>query len=432
LILFFSTAIIQHNINRENRRIVEVKAVASYIKCGKLFCAKDDSVLEDMAILIEGNKIVKVAPISECPVEKGQEVIDLSGKFVMPGLIDAHVHTCMSGEPDTNATSYYFNYGQLAYVSMFNAEADLLAGFTTIRDECSFAFLDIDLRDMINAGRLKGPRMFCSGVSLSSTGGHGDSHFRPDLDTKGMAYIVNGPAECYGAARKVIKYGADQIKLMATGGVMSMGDEPGAPDFSYEEMKVICDIAASHGKLTSAHAHGAVGIKNAIRAGITSIEHGMMMDDEGIELLVEHGTYLIPTVIAAYQIVVNGVEAGIPAWGVEKADRCLKHHGENLKKLRKLGAKIGFGTDAATPYNYHGKQAFEFELMCRYGDFTPAETLLCATKVNSELLRWNDKIGSIEEGKLADIIAFDKNPLDDIKVMTNCTFVMKDGVVYKC
>ncbi|MBQ3077520.1 MAG: amidohydrolase family protein, partial [Clostridia bacterium] len=197
------------------------------------------------------------------------------------------------------------------------------------------------------------------------------------------------------------------------------------------EMKVICDLAKSHGKLTTAHAHGAAGIKDAIRAGITSIEHGMMIDDEGIQMLADYGTYLIPTVIAAYQIVANGVEAGIPAWGVEKADRCLKNHGENLKKMRALGVKIGFGTDAATPYNFHGKQGFEFELMTRYGEFTPVETLLAATKVNSEMLRWNDKIGSIEEGKLADIVAFDKSPLEDITVMQNCTFVMKDGVVYK-
>ena len=148
-------------------------------------------------------------------------------------------------------------------------------------------------------------------------------------------------------------------------------------------------------------------------------------------MMAESGTYLIPTIIAAYQIVANGVEAGIPAWGVEKAERCLKNHGENLKKMRRMGVKIGFGTDAATPFNPHGKQAFEFELMCRYGDFTPAETLLAATKVNSEMLRWDDRVGSIEPGKLADVIAFDSSPLEDIRVMTNCTFVMKDGVVYK-
>ena len=406
--------------------------MASYIKCGQLFCAKDESVLENMAVVVEGNQIVSVAPVAECPAKEGQEIIDLSDKFVMPGLIDAHLHVSMSGEADPSSLMYYQGVGELAIQSMLNAQADLMAGFTTIRDEGSIDYLDVDLRKMINAGKIWGPRIFCSGVTLSSTGGHGDSHFRPGMEVEsGMAYIVNSPDECRAAARKVIKHGADQIKLMATGGVMSMGDEPGAPELTYEEMKTICDLAKSHGKLTTAHAHGAAGIKDAIKAGITSIEHGMMIDDEGIQMLADSGTYLIPTVIAAYQIVANGVEAGIPAWGVEKAERCLKNHGENLKKMRKLGVKIGFGTDAATPYNFHGKQGFEFELMTRYGEFTPVETLLAATKVNSEMLRWNDKIGSIEEGKLADIVAFDVSPLEDITVMKNCTFVMKDGVVYK-
>ena len=405
--------------------------MASYIKCGQLFCAKDDAVLKDMAVVIEGNRIIEVAPMAECPPREGQEVIDLSGKFVMPGLIDAHLHTGMSGEPDTTQCMYYQCDGELALISMLNAQQDLLAGFTTVRDEGSFHFIDLDLKKMIDSGRVFGPRMFVSGVPLSSTGGHGDSHFKPGITGGSMAFIVNSPDECRAATRTNIKDGVDQIKLMATGGVMSMGDEPGAPELTYEEMKVICDLAASHGKLTTAHAHGAEGIKNAIRAGITSIEHGMMIDEEGMHMMAESGTYLIPTIIAAYQIVANGVEAGIPAWGVEKAERCLKNHGENLKKMRKMGVKIGFGTDAATPFNPHGKQAFEFELMCRYGDFTPAETLLAATKVNSEMLRWDDRVGSIEPGKLADVIAFDSSPLEDIRVMTNCTFVMKDGVVYK-
>ena len=405
--------------------------MANYIKCGQLFCAKDDTVLNDMAILVEGNRIVSVAPIAECPPKDGQQIVDLSGKFVMPGLIDAHLHTSMSGEPDSTNCMYYQRDGELAIISMLNAQEDLLAGFTTIRDEGSFNYIDLDVKKLIDSGKVFGPRMFVSGVPLSSTGGHGDSHFKPGITGASMAYIVNSPDECRAATRTNIKYGVDQIKLMATGGVMSMGDEPGAPELTYEEMKTICDLAASHGKLTTAHAHGAEGIKNAIRAGITSIEHGMMIDDEGMQMMAQSGTYLIPTIIAAYQIVVNSAKAGIPDWAVEKADRCLKNHGENLKKMRKMGVKIGFGTDAATPFNYHGKQAFEFELMCRFGDFAPAETLLAATKINAEMMRWDDKVGSIEAGKLADIIAFDSSPLEDIKVMTNCTFVMKDGVVYK-
>ena len=227
-----------------------------------------------------------------------------------------------------------------------------------------------------------------------------------------------------------LKYGADQIKIMATGGVMSFGDEPGAPELTYEEMKAIIDVAASKGKITSAHAHGAEGIKIAVRAGITSIEHGMLMDEECMDMMAEHGTYLIPTIIAAHNIVVNGVASGIPAWAVEKAERCLENHYENLKKCMAKGVKIGFGTDTGTPFNRHGAQAFEFELMKKAG-FTTEYILQAATRINAEMMKMDKQIGTIETGKLADIVAFDASPMDDIKVMANCSFVMKDGVVYK-
>ncbi|MBQ3077523.1 MAG: amidohydrolase family protein [Clostridia bacterium] len=406
--------------------------MATHIKCGQLFRAQDESVLKDMVIVVEENKIVKVAPAAECAPAADDKVIDLSGKFVMPGLIDAHLHLTMSGEPDSTDTNYHKGVGELAIISMLNAQADLLAGFTTVRDAGSPYFLDVDLRKMIDSGKVWGPRLFCSGVCLSSTGGHGDTHFRPGIEVEsGMSIIVNSPDECRAAARKVIKHGADQIKLMATGGVLSMGDDPGAPELTVEEMKTIVDLANSHGKLTAAHAHGGGGIKNAIKAGVVSIEHGTTIDDEGVEMLAASESYLIPTIIAGHLIKEYGVENGIPAWAVEKTYQVLTDFGSKLEKLRGLGAKIGFGTDCATPFNTHGNQTREFKLMCDYGKFRPAETLLCATKVNSELLRWNDRIGSIDEGKFADIIAFDNSPLDDITEMTRCTFVMKDGVVYK-
>ena len=184
------------------------------------------------------------------------------------------------------------------------------------------------------------------------------------------------------------------------------------------------------GKITSAHAHGAEGIKIAVRAGITSIEHGMLMDEECMDMMAEHGTYLIPTIIAAHNIVVNGVASGIPAWAVEKAERCLENHYENLKKCMAKGVKIGFGTDTGTPFNRHGEQAFEFELMKKAG-FTTEYILQAATRINAEMMKMDKQIGTIEAGKLADIVAFDASPMDDIKVMANCSFVMKDGVVYK-
>lgn len=398
------------------------------IKCGQLFSGKNENVEKNVAVVVEDNKIVKAAPIGEVN-EKEAEVIDLSDKFVMPGLIDAHVHVNMNGAASTDCLNQ-MTLGEITLLSMANAQSDLMAGFTTIRDEGAAGFTDVAVRDAINKGMITGPRMVVAGIALSSTGGHGDAHYSPDIEGGTFGQIINSPDEARKAARYTFKYGADQIKLMATGGVMSFGDEPGAPELSFEEMKAALDVANSRGKISSAHAHGAEGIKNAIRAGITSIEHGMLIDEEGMKMLKEHGTYLIPTIIAAYQIVEAGKKGALPAWMVEKAALCLEKHGEHLKKMLAMGVKIGFGTDSGTAFNRHGEQAFEFELMTRYG-FTPIQTLLAATKVNSELLKMQNQIGSIEENKLADIVAFDRSPLEDIKVMTECSFVMKNGVVCK-
>lgn len=399
------------------------------IKCGSFFSAKDNSVEKDVAVVVEGNKIVAVCPAAEADCADAQ-VIDLSDKFVMPGLIDAHMHLNMNGEPDSTASFPSLNAADLAYTSMVYAQRDLMAGFTTVRDEGSYEFTDVALRNAINKGTVWGPRIFCSGASISSTGGHGDSHFNPAMHGGEFSSIINSPDEARAAARYAFKYGADQLKLMATGGVMSFGDEPGAPELTYEEMKAALDVANSRGKISSAHAHGAEGIKNAIRAGITSIEHGMLIDDEGIDMLVEYGVYLIPTIIAAERIVVCGVESGIPDYAVAKAKVCLENHADHLKVMVKKGVKIGFGTDTGTPYSMHGKQAYEFQLMVEAG--IPADYCLqAATRINSELLRWNDRVGTIEPGKLADIVAFNENPLENIKTMCDCAFVMKDGVVYK-
>lgn len=398
------------------------------LKCGWLFRGTDETVEKDMAVTVEGSRIVSVAPWKD--EESGDaQVIDLSDKFVTPGLIDAHVHVNMNGEPNTDSLAK-LTPAEFTLLAMVNAQSDLMAGFTTVRDEGAVGFSDVALRNAINAGLVAGPRMFVSGVAISSTGGHGDSSFAPGVTGGTMASIVNSPDEARKAARYTFKYGVDQIKIMATGGVMSFGDEPGAPELSYEEMKAALDIANSRGRISSAHAHGAEGIKNAIRAGITSIEHGMLIDDEGMEMMKEYGTYLIPTIIAAYQIVEFGKTGALAPWMVEKAALCLENHGEHLKKMIDLGVNIGFGTDCGTCFNRHGEQALEFELMTRCG-FTPIQTLLAATKVNARLLKWDDRIGSVEEGKLADIAAFDGNPLEDIKAMTRCAFVMKDGVVYR-
>ena len=260
------------------------------IKCGQFFDSNTGKVLKDIAVVIDGNKITEVAPAADVCC-KDAEVIDLSGKFVMPGLIDAHVHINMNGEA---SMQYAVTSDATAAInSMIYAQRDLMAGFTTLRDEGAQGYSDVAVRDAINAGKIVGPRISCSGEAIGGTGGHADSHFLPCVTGKhAFGQIIDGPDAGRKAARTAFKYGADQIKIMATGGVMSFGDEPGAPELTYEEMKAIIDVAASKGKITSAHAHGAEGIKIAVRAGITSIEHGMLMDEECMDMMAEHGTYI--------------------------------------------------------------------------------------------------------------------------------------------
>ena len=400
------------------------------IKCGSLFTATDESVRENMAVAVEDGKITAVVPMQEADLT-GAEVIDLTDKFVMPGLIDAHVHTNLSGEPSILHLFADGSEGALTITSLKNAQKDLMAGFTSIRDEGAFRFTDVAVRDSINKGLVIGPRMLVSGEPLTATGGHGDSHLAPYVTgATSLGLVVNSTSQGRKGARLNFKYGADQLKIMATGGVMSLGDDPKCSEMSLEEMKAIIDVAKARGRITSAHAHGSDGIKIAVRAGITSIEHGMLMDEECVELMASHGTYLVPTIIAAKAIVDKGVAGGLAPWMVEKGQMVLSGHKENLRKCRAAGVKVGFGTDAGTCFSYHGTQTVEFGLMVDFG-FTPAQTLVAATRTNAQMMKWDDRVGTLETGKLADIVAFDRSPLEDIQVMNQVSFVMKDGLVCK-
>lgn len=398
------------------------------IQCGLLFTGiSEDDIRENALILVENDKITQILN-GAAPPDNIDEFIDLSDKFVMPGLIDCHVHTHMNGVKDDFNGEYHL-MGAIAFDAMRHAREDLDAGFTTIRDEGATDFVDVALRNEIEAGRIIGPRMLVSGWALGPTGGHSDLHLMPQYYQSPLR-IADSPCAIRQAARYNIKYGVDQIKLMVTGGVMSKGDAPGAQYMADDEILAAVETAKMHGKLSSAHAHGAAGIKAAVRAGITSIEHGMMMDEECVRLMKENGTYFVPTIIAAYQLVAHGKSVGLPDETIEKAKLCLQHHKEHLRLCREAGVKIAFGTDAGTSMNPHGKQALEFQLMVDFG-FRPGEALLCATQNAADLLRMSDSIGSLEKGKMADVIAMARNPLTDISAMQDVGFVMKAGAVIK-
>ncbi|MBQ3107790.1 MAG: amidohydrolase family protein [Firmicutes bacterium] len=412
------------------------------LKCGKLFDSANGTVLKHMLVTVSG-KTVKA--IASCPdalwnaaedallagleLPAGTAVLDLSDKFVMPGLIDAHVHLASDGLQHPYEASRSL-LGDFVVRALEQANNNLMAGFTTVRDCGSRGFVNVSVRDAIAQGKFPGSRVLACGSGISTTGGHGDDHFSPYLSNSIGIGACDGAAAARKGARYNIKFGADFIKVMATGGVMSPGTTVGAQQLTPDELEAICEIARMYGVHTAAHAHGTEGIKAAARAGITSIEHGMMLDDEAIEIFLEKGTYHTPTIIAAERIITCGPQMGLQGWMIDKAKQVYERHEWGVREGLRLGVKHSFGTDAGTPSNFHGKQGYEFELMTRFG-FTPVQTLVAATKTNSELLRISDKLGSIEAGKLADIVAFGRDPLEDITVMKDCAFVMKEGKVYK-
>lgn len=401
------------------------------VKCGKLFDSISCKVLEDKVVIIQDKTIYDVIDLREFAQEPDMEVIDLSDKFVTPGLTDLHVHSGMNGEGNDRMDLLHHTPAELTLYSLKNVQQDLYAGFTTLRDCGSQAFVSVALRDAINKGDFEGPRMFVSGYSLGSTGGHADSHYAPGVTCTAEEHpIIDGPDSARKAARFNLKNGADFLKFMSTGGVMSKGTTLGAQQLCDDEIAAIIEIANLYGVHTATHAHGTNGIKAAVRAGVTTVEHGMILDEEAIQLMLEHGTYLTPTIIAAERICVKGPEMGLTPWMVEKANQALSHHEWGFRQCLEKGVPITFGTDSATPYNYHGKQGYEFQLLQRFG-MDPHKALVAATMTNAKVLGVDKTQGSVEKGKVADLCAWSCDPMEDVKTMQNCLFVMKEGVVVK-
>lgn len=406
-------------------------AQRTLIHCGSLINGKAKEVQNQVTVVVEANKILSVDKGFTKP-GKDDKLIDLSKKTVMPGLIDMHVHIESETSKDALAKRYTQNEADVAFQSTIYARKTLMAGFTTVRD-CGGSGVNVALRNAVNAGTIVGPRIFTTGKGIATTGGHGDptNGSRKDLmgDPGPKEGVINGPDDARKAVRQRYKDGADFIKITATGGVLSVAKDGSGPQFTQEEVNAIVEAAKDYGFHTAAHAHGAEGMKRAVLAGITTIEHGTLMTEEVMDLMKKMGTYHVPTIIAGRSA---AEYAKIPGYYhplvAPKAIEIGSKIQENFNKAYKRGVKMAFGTDAGV--YPHGENAREFGYMVE-GGMPAIEALLCAMQINADILGYGDKIGSVEAGKLADLVAVNEDPTKNIKTMEKVTFVMKEGVVYK-
>jgi len=406
----------------------------SYILAGRLFDATHDTVRENVVIVVEDERIKSIASAADLKIPPGSKVIDLSQATVLPGLIDCHTH--LDSRADRYNEVYRFKDTPFshAFAAVVNARKTLEAGFTSVRDVGSDPFLAVDLRNSINEGLVAGPRIVASGPGISITGGHGDlNNFSPQ--TRVMMFpeerdfkIADSVDQVRHVIRAQEKYGVDVIKILATGGVLSKGDSPASPQFTLEELKAAAETAHMGGRKIAAHAHGAEGIKNAILAGIDSIEHASLIDDEGIRLAKEHGTYLVMDIYNDDYILNDAPKWGLPTENLEKERMVGRLQRENFRKAVQAGVKMAFGTDAGV--YPHGDNARQFFYMVKFG-MTPAQAIRAATSSAADLIGRAQNVGTIEAGKYADIIAVNADPLADVRALEHVDFVMKGGVVYK-
>jgi imidazolonepropionase-like amidohydrolase len=367
-------------------------------------------------VVLEGGTI---AAVGEQSTGGEAEVIDLRGRTLMPGLIDCHVHLTFSGAPDEVERAATVAVPDLAWTAAANAAQTLDGGVTTVRDVGARAGVAIRLRDAIAAGRLPGPRMRAAGSIICMTGGHGWPIGRE----------ADGPDEVRRAVREQLKAGADCLKFTATGGGMTPGVDPRASSFTEAELAAGVEEAHKAFRRAIAHAQGNAGIRNAVRAGIDSVEHGVYLDDAAIEEMRERGTFLVPTLVAPAMIAQHGTGAGIPAYIVTKASGVLEVHRESFRKAVRGGVRIAMGTDAGTPFNRHGVNAQELALMVECG-LSPADTIVAATRNAAELLDLLDVTGTVEPGKAADLLVVDGDPLADIRILGDrdrLPGILKDG-----
>ncbi|SHN32409.1 Imidazolonepropionase [Duganella sacchari] len=397
------------------------------IRAGKLLDVVAGTVLKDQNIIITGERITAVGPAASTQIPAGAQVIDLSAQTVLPGLIDMHTH--LTADPFMSGyNSLGVSDTRAALYGVRAARKTLEAGFTTVRNVGAGGFGDVALRDAINDGDFIGPRMRTAGYAIGIKGGHCDENLLPpDVNFTGRG-VADGPWEARAKVREMAKYGADVIKICASGGVLSKGDEPGAQQYTLEEMQAIVNEAHKLNRKVAAHAHGTSAIHDAILAGVDSIEHASLIDDVNIKLAKEKGTYLVMDIYNDDFILQEGEKAGMLAESIEKEKVIGQLQRDNFRKAFQGGAKMAFGTDSGV--YPHGDNARQFYYMTKYG-MTSMQAIQAATINAADLLGWKDRVGSISVGKYADIIAVKGNPADNANELTKVSFVMKGGAVIR-
>ena len=398
----------------------------TYIRAGQLVDVVAGQMLSNQTIVVRGERIERVAPSASINIPAYGNVIDLSNATVLPGLIDMHVH--LTGDPE--AQGYERLAASVPRNALFgaaNARRTLYAGFTTVRNVGAAGYADVALRDAINHGDVPGPRMRVAARSLGITGGHCDNNLLPAEFEVEAGGVADGPWEIRKKIRENVKFGADLTKFCATGGVLSKGDSVGGQQYSLEEMLAIVTESHQRNRKVAAHAHGADGIKAAIQAGVDSIEHASLIDDEGIRMAREAGAFLVMDIYVDTYILEMGEAAGFLPESIEKERIVGQTQRDNFRKAHAAGVRMAFGTDAGV--YPHGNNARQFAYMVEYG-MTPMEAIRTATVNAAELLGWPKDVGAIQSGMYADIIAVRGNPLEDVHELEDVSFVMKGGVVY--
>ena len=400
--------------------------VRTELRCGAVLDVRSGKLLSRQTIVVSGNKIVSIVPSA---ASKDAASIDLSSLTCLPGLIDMHTHLTDSDGAYDLARPMKLTGAQMAFESIPNAKATLMAGYTTVRDVGAFrAFVDVALRDAIDQGIVPGPRIVPAGAYVTISGGAGTlSGFAPDIELPlELRYgVADGPDQVRQRVREIIRHGAGVIKVLSTGAVLTMGSQPGAQEFNEDEIRAAVEEATKAGLKVACHAHAPAGIKAAVRAGVASIEHGSFVDEEALQMMKQHGTYLVPDM---YDDAVIMADKSLPAEYHAKEKIAGDAQRWGVRRAIALGVKIAFGTDAAVIK--HGDNGKQFDTYVNIG-MTPLFAIQTATINAADLLGWPDRVGALETGKFADIIAVRGNPLENIRTLENVLFVMKDGTVYK-